>query len=627
MNRPQYILRTLSLLIIVTLLSGAVSAGQTNSSSSTENPFLELVGKPYAEYHDTYMHVVGSLLHTDSLSRVRLVTLFDEAAAADKSGEWKLIDEMVRNTVRFYNSRRGGYTWSKEYTAEDYSDKMLALAERAGKQGFPLVRIFGLYQAAEGYRVFVENYEKAFSCYLDAAAELDSVTTKVFPPRPHIYNYLANLYYDFREYEDALKYYRKVAADPDVPGNYYGSLNPAINGMALSYRNGYKDYERSDSCFMRLLELTRPSELDRMVWEGITEANIGCNYYLRQQPDMALKWLVPALGKITRPNDFDFVSQRAVDVAEIYLEKGNPPAARKYLDMALDYHTRTRLPEKNSRMYDALTRYYTAIGNSKAASAYLDSTLATKDKEAKAFSGLVLRRVEQQLRAADQKIYHQQMEVEHAHARMYLLTAVTMAMVLIVVLVLLGLTQYYYRRTRAAYHELVRRSQQWAGLEVPAEKTIPYDEEEEMMTAEGCAPAADRCTTADAGCLTPPPEPPADEHDGMVMAEIEKAMNEQKLYKRADLTLDALAEATGFNRYFLSGVLNRHTGNNVNAYINEFRVKEVVRILSEPANDHCTMDEIAFEAGFNDRQSLYRVFKKIIGLSPGAFRRNRDIDG
>ena len=74
-------------------------------------------------------------------------------------------------------------------------------------------------------------------------------------------------------------------------------------------------------------------------------------------------------------------------------------------------------------------------------------------------------------------------------------------------------------------------------------------------------------------------------------------------------------------------MLNRHTGNNVNAYINEFRVKEVVRILSEPANDHCTMDEIAFEAGFNDRQSLYRVFKKIIGLSPGAFRRNRDIDG
>jgi AraC-like DNA-binding protein len=39
------------------------------------------------------------------------------------------------------------------------------------------------------------------------------------------------------------------------------------------------------------------------------------------------------------------------------------------------------------------------------------------------------------------------------------------------------------------------------------------------------------------------------------------------------------------------------------------------------------MDEIAFEAGFNARQSLYRVFKKIIGLSPGAFRRNRDIDG
>ena len=72
--------------------------------------------------------------------------------------------------------------------------------------------------------MFVQDYEQAFACYLEAATLLETITTKEFPPRPHIYINLANLYYVFREYDDAIKYYEKVTADPDVPGDYYGSL-------------------------------------------------------------------------------------------------------------------------------------------------------------------------------------------------------------------------------------------------------------------------------------------------------------------------------------------------------------------------------------------------------------------
>lgn len=262
-----------SALLAVFILCGGISApgvsqGMEIVSLKRENPLLDMVGKPYFRYHDTYMEVMSGLLHGDSLSRTELIRLFGEAADADGSGEWGLLADMIKNIVRFYESRDGGYTWSSDFTAEEYSGNMLALASRAGDQGFPLLRIFGLYQAAEGYAVFSQDYEKAFTYYLEAASALENVTTDEFPPRPHIYNEIAALYYMFGEYGDAIIYYCKVVEDPGVDDNYYHSVYPAMNGLGISYRKGYADYDRSDSCFTRILEQVRSNEPDRDILGG-----------------------------------------------------------------------------------------------------------------------------------------------------------------------------------------------------------------------------------------------------------------------------------------------------------------------------------------------------------------------
>lgn len=347
------------------LCCGALSG----HAAQQKNPLLEVVGKPYAAYHDTYMTALSSLLHRDSLSRVELMRLFGEAAAADTSGEWKLLGQMVENIVRFYESRQGGYVWSPDYTAEMFAGKMAGLAGLAGRQGFRHLKIFALYQAAEGYRIFVQNYERAFAYYLEAASELETVTTKEFPPRPHIYNQIAGIYYTFREYGEAIIYYRKIVEDPETKNNYYASHYPAMNGLGLCYRYGYNDYDRSDLYFRQLLRETEPNENDRIVWEGIAEGNIGYNYYLRGDMDTALVWLIPAIEKITRPNDAAFVSQRAANVADIFLKKGNPQRAKEYIDIALDYHDRTRKPAKDSHLYNVLSRYYAFRGEKQTAAA------------------------------------------------------------------------------------------------------------------------------------------------------------------------------------------------------------------------------------------------------------------
>lgn len=104
------------------------------------------------------------------------------------------------------------------------------------------------------------------------------------------------------------------------------------------------------------------------------------------------------------------------------------------------------------------------------------------------------------------------------------------------------------------------------------------------------------------------------------MEEVEQLMNEKMLYTNADLSLDMLASELGLDRRHLSGAINVCSGKNFYAYLNEYRVKEAIRIMSDAGNKNLTIDAIAFDSGFNDRKTFHRVFKQFTGLTPGAFR-------
>ncbi|MDL2228174.1 AraC family transcriptional regulator [Bacteroidales bacterium OttesenSCG-928-K03] len=572
-----------------------------------ENPLLEMLGKPFAEYYGLYMALMGNLLHDDSLSRVELVRLYDEAAKLDKSGEWKLLYDMIDNTVQFYESRKGGYTWSDDYTAEKYSDRMVEIANEAGKKGFIFIKIYALYNAAEGYRVFLQNYERAFACYLEATAEMESISSKEFPPRSGIYNQIANMYFSFREYNEAINFYNKVVEDPDI-NDYF----PALNGLGLCYRNGDNDYDRSDSYFKQLIEETNPEERNTSVWVGIAEGNIGFNFYLRGDYDTALTWLKSSVERIDRKEDFGFVSNRALNVAEIYLIKNQPAEAKKYIDKAIDFYKQLRLTEKRSNMYEVLFQYYSYIGNRNLAELYHDSTLMAKDRENQTYSGLVLRHIEQQLRTSDKKVHEQELNNERIKNNLLMRTIIFGSIALAIILSLLWVVFVLYYRKRSAYRELVRQNQSWAGLpDVPEEITVSADDEViNIEPVEGVEYISEPTTIG------------PDDSDKLIMESIEKIMSEKELYKRNDLSLDILSAETGINRYYISLALNRCSGKNFNGYVNEYRIKEAIRIMSEPANKNLTIDAIAFDAGFNDRQSFHRVFKNKTGLSPGDFRKN-----
>ena len=585
----------------------------TIAQNSASNPILKMVGKPFSDYHDTLLVTVNSLLYVDSLSRVKLVRFFKEAADTDSTGEWDLIHRIIECRVRFFESRDGGYILSSDYTTEDYVEDLLDIAGRAKEKGFTHINKKVLLETADVLRIFSQENERAFNYYMEAASDLETIDSKELPIRPSIFREIASLYYKFREYEEAMFYFQKIIDDPYALQDIYRSYYVAIDGFGLCYRYGFNDYERSDSCFYKILELAESRDSDILVWEGIAKGNIGYNYFLRGDLDKALSFLIPAIEKIIRFDDYPYLSYRAMNIADIYLKKNNPTAAKKYIDISLDFHTRTRIPIKDSYFYDILSKYYSSVGNAQKTILYHDSTLFARNKENEDFSGLVLRRVEQKLRIADNNLNEQKLNAEMMKSSIYRRTAILTSIASIIIFILLGFTFFFYRNMHNAYRELVRHSQNWAGL--PTSDDFSTDNEiEKSISNNFSADINDDINETDS--LLP------EEIDIVIMDVIEKTMSDKKIFKHSYLTLDILANETGYNRYSLSIALNRCKKKNFNSYINEFRVKEAIRLISDPAFAKTKFETIALNSGFSDRSGFYRSFSKITGLSPGSFRKN-----
>ena len=122
----------------------------------------------------------------------------------------------------------------------------------------------------------------------------------------------------------------------------------------------------------------------------------------------------------------------------------------------------------------------------------------------------------------------------------------------------------------------------------------------------------------------PKPLPPADNQHGFgeeqqkqLMERIEWQINERQLFRTKGLTIAELAEAVGSNRTYVSLCINNFTGSSFSEYVNKARVNYVLELMA--GDQQLTLTELADQAGFSERTSFYRSFKKVVGVSPGTY--------
>lgn len=101
---------------------------------------------------------------------------------------------------------------------------------------------------------------------------------------------------------------------------------------------------------------------------------------------------------------------------------------------------------------------------------------------------------------------------------------------------------------------------------------------------------------------------------------IEDLMNEKKIWKECDLSIETVAQQLNSNRSYISNVINQYAGVPFRQYINSFRIAEAVAILSD-SNSDIPLKVMYAELGFNSTSSFYRAFQAITGVSPSKYRK------
>jgi len=99
-------------------------------------------------------------------------------------------------------------------------------------------------------------------------------------------------------------------------------------------------------------------------------------------------------------------------------------------------------------------------------------------------------------------------------------------------------------------------------------------------------------------------------------------MTTQKPFLNPGLKLNQLAEEIDLSPRILSQIINEYFNQNFYDYINKLRIEESINLLNDSSNKMNVL-EILYSVGFNSKPSFNTAFKKVTGLTPTEFKKNK----
>jgi AraC-like DNA-binding protein len=86
-----------------------------------------------------------------------------------------------------------------------------------------------------------------------------------------------------------------------------------------------------------------------------------------------------------------------------------------------------------------------------------------------------------------------------------------------------------------------------------------------------------------------------------------------------NISLDDLAKNIGNTKNYLCRIFRESTGTTINLYLNNVRINKAVELLAGTDMD---VARISGVVGYNNVFHFIKTFKKLVGISPGNYRRN-----
>ncbi|MEO9486268.1 MAG: helix-turn-helix domain-containing protein [Ekhidna sp.] len=102
---------------------------------------------------------------------------------------------------------------------------------------------------------------------------------------------------------------------------------------------------------------------------------------------------------------------------------------------------------------------------------------------------------------------------------------------------------------------------------------------------------------------------------------LQKLIEEEKPYLETKITLKDISERLGVHPNHLSQIINEQLKVNFYDFINQYRVEEFKKRLTEDTTKKFTLLAHAYDSGFSSKSSFNEVFKKFTGLTPSQYQK------
>lgn len=201
-------------------------------------------------------------------------------------------------------------------------------------------------------------------------------------------------------------------------------------------------------------------------------------------------------------------------------------------------------------------------------------------------------------------------------------TAILLISLLSVAVILLILWRHYWRQKRLyrniviANRDAVAREQELMARLEAATQPVAAD------SVDAPASASAEMERGEAAEAIPPaaaPVSPAARNDS-VFDRLCHLMEREQVFRDNGLSRERLAEMLGTNRTYLSQIIADRTGKGYYQFVNGYRIKEAVRILSGPAGADYPLKALAADLGFKSMTTFYKTFQEAVGMTPSAYR-------
>jgi|GEM_PF-1332938 len=455
------------------------------------------------------------------------------------------------------------------------------------------------------------EYNKALESYLQALENIEPllIESGENPEIPdmhiHILNNIGILHMNLSEYDKALE--NISIALTESRENHFDYLTAlSINNLGLVNIENH-NYIEAESNYLEAVKIN--FRIGDSISIGGNYNNLGLIFEKQEKWGKALNYYNHSLAMSKRLGYNWGIANTLGNIGKVYFQINQFDKAQKNLQEALSVAIKTDNKNLIQKIYMYLYEMYNKKSDNTKALEYfllytqLKDSIFTEEKTrqiAEMETKYETEKKEKEIITLHKDNEIKQMRLSKKNILIYSLTIGIVAVFGFLIFIF-----FQYKKRDKTYKDLVRKN-----LEIVKTESIIQEKYEDG----NLFPYIPQHIYNDESIVNPEKE--------ILIKKLNNFMVKEKPYLFSNISLDEICKNINSNRTYLSNLINEIYQMNFNAFINEFRIREARRFLSDKKYNHFSIEGIGEMVGFSSKSTFHKNFKKLIGITPSYFRQN-----